>query len=87
MDLKLSPCPFCGGEATFEEIAGRSAPEEIRWSVGCKSSEGQTTGIACIGYMSVMTYARRTDAAKAWNSRVYVLEEQPSSSAGEKHGD
>lgn len=70
--MTLKPCPFCGGEAMIEEIRGARGPDVIRWSAGCKSSEGKTEGHACIGYMSVMTYPRRTDAANAWNTRAEV---------------
>lgn len=61
--LDLSPCPFCGGEAVLEEDRGR-ATDEVRWSVGCKANEA-----ACMGYQSLTTYARRTEAIKAWNTR------------------
>lgn len=70
--MELKPCPFCGGEAVFEMIEGRSRAEEIRWSVGCNGDvpEDQPN---CIGYQSMATYARKTDAAQAWNKRAAIL--------------
>jgi hypothetical protein len=54
----------------LEEVRRDIAPDNIvRWSVGCKAPEGEVDGHPCIGYMSVMTYPRRRDAATAWNKR------------------
>lgn len=56
---ELKPCPFCGGEADYEEadLAGDS-----RKSVGCHNED-------CYGYQSVATHATYGEAAKAWNKR------------------
>lgn len=61
MGEKLLPCPFCGGEASFEEAdyCGRTV-----FSVGCVSVDGD-----CIGYQMLATYSRRSEAAAAWNTR------------------
>jgi hypothetical protein len=78
MDLELKPCPYCGGEAVLEEVRRDIAPYNVtRWSVGCKADEGETDGHPCIGYMSVITYPRRTDAANAWNKRAVSAGEKP----------
>lgn len=54
----LKPCPFCGGEASFEHL------ESGRWSVGCNDADGQ-----CMGFQTLQTFARQIDAATAWNTR------------------
>lgn len=55
----LEPCPFCGGSATMEQT------ESNRWSVGCDNADEPT----CMGYQSLTTFARRSEAVKAWNTR------------------
>lgn len=55
----LLPCPFCGKSATMEQTEGS------RWSVGCDAADE----IACMGYQNFTTFARRSDAVKAWNTR------------------
>lgn len=60
--LALLPCPFCGGAADFEEIGDGGAT--CQFSVGCTADEAD-----CMGYQSIQTFARRCDAAKAWNKR------------------
>lgn len=59
---ELLPCPFCGGEATFEQVGSRALREGCAWSVGCVEEE-------CHGYQSVTTYARKCEAATGWNTR------------------
>lgn len=54
----LLPCPFCGGEATFEHIP------DGRWSIGCVDADGD-----CMGFQSFQTFTRKTEAAEAWNRR------------------
>jgi hypothetical protein len=39
-----------------------------RFSVGCATEDEAT----CMGYQSLTSFARRGDAAKAWNTRVTV---------------
>lgn len=41
--------------------------ESNRWSVGCDSADEPE----CMGYQSFTTFARRDDAAKAWNTRAF----------------
>ena len=37
MKSELKPCPFCGGEADIDEIAGNpDTGEPYAWGVGCK---------------------------------------------------
>jgi len=63
-NTNLKPCPFCGGEARFEECDG-VIKGDIRWSVGCHLDEGGH----CHGYQSLNTYATKAEAFKAWNTR------------------
>jgi len=74
--MELKPCPFCGGEAVIEEVRRDVGHDVIRWSAGCKADEGSVEGQPCVGYMSVMTYARRIDAANAWNRRAPTVNER-----------
>lgn len=64
--LKLLPCPFCGGPADFESVeAGHSvAIGSGTWSVGCQNVQED-----CIGYMLMAKFARKVEAAEAWNKR------------------
>lgn len=63
--LKLIlPCPFCGGLAAIEEVGDGAS---VRFSVGCKT-DGDETDI-CMGYQSLTTFNRRSDAIDAWNKR------------------
>jgi hypothetical protein len=52
----LKTCPFCGGKAEI-------TPDATRWTVGCGTYE-------CIANHIVVAYARRSEAASAWNTRV-----------------
>lgn len=62
-DLKL--CPWCGGPADIEEIGGKDgAPASF--SVGCHDGDGD--GV-CFGYQSLTSFARKSDAVRAWNTR------------------
>ncbi|MCR4297232.1 MAG: Lar family restriction alleviation protein [Gallionella sp.] len=55
----LEPCPFCGCPAEFEHL------EDGRWSVGCVEGDHDL----CIGYQTLTTFSRQTEAAAAWNKR------------------
>ncbi len=55
----LLACPFCGSDATFEEI---DQDGYVWWSVGCRDEN-------CYGWQSMKSWARKTDAAKGWNQR------------------
>lgn len=57
----LLPCPFCGGEASFEAVEQSLGGG---WSVGCSDEDGH-----CYGYQSLQTFARKAEAAAAWNRR------------------
>jgi hypothetical protein len=72
--IELLRCPFCGGEAMLEEVRRDPGPDDVRFSVGCRDSADDHEGFPCIGYMSVMTYPRRIDAANAWNRRIATVE-------------
>src|SRR6185369_17890646 len=58
--LQLLPCPFCGGDALYEQDRS-DGPRSLRWSAGCRVE-------TCMGYMGP-TFPRRKDAAEAWNKR------------------
>ncbi len=58
----LSPCPFCGGPADYEEIP--MGLGHAIWSVGCASDETD-----CIGYQMLAHFSRKCEAAAAWNTR------------------
>jgi hypothetical protein len=62
----IKPCPFCGGSASVEEEPGSpSDPKVVTFSVGCDNPAED----ACMGYQSLQTFSRRSDAIKAWNRR------------------
>lgn len=66
MTDKLLPCPFCGAEATIEEVenaVGRTG--SVCFSVGCNSKDEDS----CMGYQSLTTFSRRSEAIAAWNKR------------------
>jgi len=65
-DPKLLPCPFCGGNATFEWIGGDGKNATGNWSVGCDERGGK---LECYGYLSHTSFSRKVDAANAWNMR------------------
>lgn len=56
---ELLACPFCGEDATFEEVDHEG---KNWWSVGCRDED-------CYGWQSMKCWARKTDAAKGWNRR------------------
>ena len=63
---ELLPCPFCGGPAVLEEVDGPTVdPKVVSFTVGCNA----TDEAECMGYQSLTTFARRSDAIKAWNRR------------------
>jgi Lar family restriction alleviation protein len=62
-DPDILPCPFCGASASIEEF--ENGLKGVAFSVGCDSAEEES----CMGYQSFTTFARRSDAIKAWNRR------------------
>lgn len=61
----LKPCPFCGSSASVEECEltpFKKAVFGATFSCGCDNED-------CIVYQSITTFARRSDAIKAWNTR------------------
>jgi len=64
----LKPCPFCGGEAEIVEIAGGIG---ALFYASCKDDD-------CCGYHIEpwVKYARRIEAATAWNARTTSLAAQ-----------
>jgi hypothetical protein len=63
----ILPCPFCGGPASVEESpAGATMnTKAVVFSVGCDSPDEAD----CMGYQSLTTFPRRSDAIIAWNKR------------------
>lgn len=59
LSTELLACPFCGGDATYEEVDHEG---KAWWSVGCRDEN-------CYGWQSMKCWARKTDAAKGWNRR------------------
>ena len=59
----LARCPFCGGEAIYEEVAG-ARPETSAWSIGCGDPD-------CFGFQSMAQFPRKCEAAKSWNTRAF----------------
>ncbi len=64
---EILPCPFCGSSASVEEFPSGAtvSPTAVVFSVGCDSNDEAQ----CMGYQSLTTFARRSDAIKAWNKR------------------
>lgn len=89
MTSDLKPCPFCGGEAEYEEIQFQDS-DDIAWSVGCKLKVSEhEEDDSCCGYMSHHKFARKCEAAAAWNKR-YPLEctacDKPGEHCSNQHG-
>lgn len=62
-DPKLLNCPFCGGPAGFEKMPHNATGFQT-WSVGCQNEQED-----CIAYQMLAHYARKAEAAEAWNKR------------------
>jgi len=63
-EMKLKLCPFCGSAPEFDEIYIEPDMEAraVQHAIGCSNSE-------CIIYCLTDKFDRRSDAAKAWNTR------------------
>lgn len=71
---QLLPCPFCGGEAEYEEVRG-GFRDEIRWTVGCKLlATADDEDDSCCGYQSIKTHTRKQEALTYWNRRYPAAE-------------
>jgi hypothetical protein len=68
--FKLKPCPWCGGPVEFEQI-NMGDTGNVRWSIGCNDAEAE-----CFGFQSLTSFARKEDAAGAWNKRLYIPDKE-----------
>lgn len=69
MTERILPCPFCGCSASVEEFAGSTSDyKSVSFSVGCDNPHEES----CMGYQSLTTFSRRSDAIAAWNKRAPV---------------
>lgn len=59
---ELKPCPFCGSEAAFEHD---STGTLATWRAYCRDPEDECP----MGLTNTRGYARRVEAATAWNTR------------------
>lgn len=67
MSEDLKGCPFCGGQATLEEV---KMGDVSNWSVGCLEHDGKPL---CMGYQSLTQFARKAEAVEAWNRRAPTM--------------
>lgn len=57
-EIKLKPCPFCGGEAHIDCFPGLDRP----YFPVCNNE-------MCIACDTIVTFLTKKDAAEAWNRR------------------
>lgn len=57
-EIKLKPCPFCGGEAHIDCFPGLDRP----YFPVCNNE-------MCIACDTILTFLTEKDAAEAWNRR------------------
>ena len=58
-EIKLKPCPFCGGEAHIDCFTGLDRP----YFPVCNNE-------MCIAGDTIVTFSTENEAAEAWNRRV-----------------
>lgn len=64
-ELKILPCPFCGGEGEIVHFHNS-------WYIACKKCSAQM-GYRNAGYSAVkgqLHFENKEDCIKAWNNRV-----------------
>lgn len=66
VDVKLTPCPFCGGEAIVDDVSNFLG--QTRWTPACQTED-------CVMWNA--NYATQREAIAAWNTRL-----QPSGDGG-----
>lgn len=64
MNIKLKPCPFCGGEAALV-----ASPDSFSCQVRCTKCGAETREIENIGSYFTTYYSNAIEAAEAWNKR------------------
>lgn len=67
MNIKLKPCPFCGGEAALTE-----SPDDFSCQVRCTKCGAETREIENIVSLwshFIAYYLNAIEAAEAWNKR------------------
>ncbi len=64
-EIKLKPCPFCGGEAEFKTIEKDMLSRQDYIWVRCSKCEATSKKFESNLYSSAAE-----DAAKAWNRRI-----------------
>lgn len=67
-ELKLEPCPFCGGEAELMNISGyfKQGLSSVGWFVKCRK-----------GCVEQNPYSSDHDAVEAWNNRAKEANKDP----------
>lgn len=64
MSEKLLNCPFCGGEASVEEVDHYG---KTMFSCGCTTEN-------CMGYQSMAVFNRKKEVVQYWNTRHQTTE-------------
>ena len=61
MNIKLKPCPFCGGEAKFEEV-------DVEYIFGFREDDGIIVKCSSCGAQT-KNHSHTGICARAWNTR------------------
>lgn len=63
-NIKLRPCPFCGGEAALDV-----SPIDYICQVRCIKCGAETREVENIGHYFTTYYANMIEAVELWNKR------------------